>query len=256
MVLGAGCRVLTTECYVPDALESRIDDLYKRPLGDFAAARASFAKELKGPDRSRVTQLKKPTSVPWTINQVYWHVRPVFDALLREGVRLRRAQIAALEGRPGDVRRASQMHRTAIAAAVKSAVDLAEAAGVHPSREALAHTFEALSLETAPTERLGRLTRPLRPRGFEMLAGVKLPAGRVGNGLQTVPKQTVPKAPRPDPLAEEAKRRQEAEVETAERAVELARANVAHAQRAVDLATEELLAAEQRLEAARSRRSG
>ena len=243
-------------------LESRIDDLYRLPLDAFVAARTTLAKELKGADQARVKKLKKPTGVPWAVNQVYWHARPVFEALLREGDRLRQAQIATLEGRSADVRRVSQSHRTAIAAAVSKAVALADAAGVHPPRDGLTQTFEALSLEADPSEPPGRLTRPLQPRGFEMLAGVKVSAslsaswGPPSGGPDPATARPHKKPPRPDRREEEAKQRQAAEIAQAERDVEKARASLARAQRAAAVATEELLAAERRLEAARSRRSG
>jgi hypothetical protein len=44
-----------------------------------------------------VKALKKPTLVPWAVNQVYWHARPVYDRLAKSGAALRSAQIAALE---------------------------------------------------------------------------------------------------------------------------------------------------------------
>src|SRR5207244_9888348 len=126
------------------SLDSKIDDLYRAPLDEFVSARAALAKSLAGDDRTRVKALKKPTVVPWVVNQVYWRARPVFDRLLKSGADLRRAQVAALEGRKSDVRSASEAHRKTIADAVRHASDLAGAAGLHPSRDVLAQTFEAL----------------------------------------------------------------------------------------------------------------
>jgi hypothetical protein len=154
-------------------LESKIDDLYRKPPDEFIPARAALASELKGDDAKRVKALKKPTIVPWAVNQVYWHARPIFDDVLRSGADLRRAQIAALEGRKADVHGASDAHRKAIASAVDRAMTLAGAAQVTPNRDAVARTFEALSLASAPHESPGRLTQPLQPGGFELLAGVE-----------------------------------------------------------------------------------
>ena len=65
-------------------------------------------------------------------------------------------------------------HRRAIADTVAQAERLAAAAGSQPGTDALARTFEALSLAPAPPEPPGRLTHPLQPGGFETLSGVRL----------------------------------------------------------------------------------
>ena len=213
-------------------------------------ARAALAKTLAGDDRARVKGLKKPTAVPWAVNQVYWRARPLFDRLQKSGADLRRAQVAALEGRKSDVRTAGEAHRTAIAAAVRQAIELSEAAGIHPGRDALAQTFEALSLDPEPTEPAGRLTGPLRPRGFEMLAGVKPVAFNVPASKPAASKTAPP--PRPDRLAEEAKQRREAEIAKLEQIVERARVKAAAARRAADEAARELADANSRLEKERS----
>ena len=53
-------------------LESKIDDLYQKPVDEFVSARSALASELKGDDAKRVNALKKPTIVPWAVNQVFW----------------------------------------------------------------------------------------------------------------------------------------------------------------------------------------
>ena len=70
-------------------VESSIDDLYKGLLSEFVPARTRLAKTLTGPEAQRVKALKKPTLVPWAVNQVYWHARPVYDRLARSGAALR-----------------------------------------------------------------------------------------------------------------------------------------------------------------------
>jgi hypothetical protein len=154
------------------ALESSIDTLYKGPLGEFVSARTALAKSLSGSDAKRVKALQKPAVAAWAVNQVYWHARPLYDRLLKSGKALRSAQIAALGGRSADVRGAGETHREAIAGAVKEARRLAVSSGVQPNADALARTFEALSLATREVEPDGRLTKPLSPAGFEALAGV------------------------------------------------------------------------------------
>lgn len=160
------------------ALDDKIDELYRLPLADFTPARNALAKSLGGADAARVRALAKPPLVPWAVNQVYWRARSAYDRLLKSGERLRKAQIAALEGRAADVRAAGDAHRRAIAEAVAEAGRLAAAAGSKPSPDALTRTFEALSVATEQREPPGRLTQPLQPAGFEALAGVT-PLGRV-----------------------------------------------------------------------------
>ena len=162
-------------------LESKIDDLYRKPLNEFISARSALASEHKGDEPGAIKALKKPTLVPWAVNQVYWHARPIFDRVQASGADLRRAQIAALEGRKADVQAAADAHRKAIGAAVERAMALAKAAQMSPDRDAVARTFEALSIASDPAEPPGRLTQPLQPGGFELLAGVE-PVARAPEG--------------------------------------------------------------------------
>ena len=254
------------------SLDSKIDDLYQRPLDEFIPARAALASELKGDDARRVKQLKKPTNAPWAVNQVYWHARPAFDRVLKSGTALRRAQIAALEGRTADLRGATETHRQAVSAAVAKAIEIARGGNVHPSRDALIRTFEALSLASTPPESPGRLTQPLQPGGFEMLTGVE-PATMVAPKVR--PKADTPHTVRlkPDTTYEKrreegqreaaaaakarereaaaARRRREAAIEKSEALVARARARESSARRAWDEATDELKAAEHALSEAR-----
>src|SRR5688572_1401407 len=174
-------------------VESSIDDLYKGPLSEFVPARTSLAKTLTGAEAQRVKALKKPTVVPWTVNQVYWHARPVYDHLARSGAALRSAQVAALSGRPANVRAASESHRKAISEAVAEGSRLASRADAQPSAEELARTFEAVSLTPDLPDPPGRLAKTLAPPGFEALAGIAIkPAAR---------ERSAPPAARPAPPA-------------------------------------------------------
>jgi hypothetical protein len=154
------------------ALDVRIDDLYKLPPAEFTGARNALAKTLTKDEAKLVKALAKPTVVPWAVNQVYWRARSTYDRLMKIGEQLRAAQIAALEGRPADVRAASDAHRRAIGEAVAEAERLAATAGIKPGADALARTFESLSLATAAAATPGRLTEALQPAGFEALMGV------------------------------------------------------------------------------------
>ena len=165
------------------ALDTKIDDLYRLTPGEFTGARNALAKSLKGDEAARVRALAKPAIVPWAVNQVYWSARSTYDRLMKSGEKLRAAQIAALEGKAADVRSASDAHRRAIGDAVAEAERLAAPAGAKPNVDALARTFEALSLATAAPASPGRLTEPLQPAGFEALAGIQ-PIDDVGRAFQ------------------------------------------------------------------------
>jgi hypothetical protein len=160
-------------------VESSIDDLYKGLLSEFVPARTRLARTLTVPEAKRVKALKKPTLVPWTVNQVYWHARPVYDRLAKTGAALRSAQVAALSGRPANVRGATESHRKAITEAVAEASRLASRADAHPSAEELARMFEAVSVTPELPDPPGRLVKMLAPPGFEALAGIAIkPAAR------------------------------------------------------------------------------
>lgn len=214
------------------ALDAKIDDLYRQPLDDFIPARTALAKSLTGDDAKRVRSLAKPTVVPWAVNQVFWRARPIYDAVIKTGERLRKSQIAALEGRAADVRGASDAHRRALAEAVKEAERISASSGSKPGPDALMRTFETLSLAAERPEAPGRLTRPLQPAGFEALGGLALkappstavaPAARMSAAAR-----------RKDDAArrkeEAARKKREAEVKKAEAALERARRRVAAAE--------------------------
>ena len=238
-------------------LDSKIDDLYRQPLDAFTAARNALAKSLTGADAQRVRKLAKPAVVPWAVNQVYWRARATYDRLLKSGDRLRKAQIAALEGRSADVRDAGEAHRRAVADAVAQAERIAADAGSQPGADALARTFEALSVASAPLESPGRLTQPLQPAGFEALAGVtpKHPpasthAAATGTTARGKPVQRSHDA-RVDREREraqaEAARRHEADVKKAEAALARAEAAEKETRATWERAHDALLEARRRL---------
>jgi hypothetical protein len=216
---------------VRTALDSKIDALYSQPLETFVSARTELAKTLSGDEAKRVRALAKPTVVPWAVNQVYWHARALYDAVIATGSRMRKAQVAALEGRSADLRSASEDHRRALAAAVREAVRVAEVGDARPSPDALLRTFEALSLSPALPETPGRLTRPLQPSGFEALGGLKVRAAPVPSAAQTAAaKRASKKEEDARRKAEAAQKKHDAEVKRAEAALERARERMAKAQ--------------------------
>jgi hypothetical protein len=149
-----------------------IDELFQVPLNEFTAKRNALVKTLKGADATRVRTLSKPSTVAWAVNQVFWRARRLYEGVMKAGQRLRKIQLAALEGKAGDIRSASDAHRRAVADAAAEAERLTHAAGSRVSRDALMRTFEALSLAAEPPEQPGRLSEALQPAGFEALTGM------------------------------------------------------------------------------------
>jgi hypothetical protein len=220
----------------PPAIEAKIDDLYREPLADFVPARTALAKSLTGDEAKRVRALAKPTVVPWTVNQVYWRSRPVYDRLIKSGERLRDAQVAALEGRKADVRAATDAHRRAVADAVHEAESIGRSAGVHPGADALMRTFEALSLRPENEEPPGRLTKPLQPAGFEALSGVKVSPQALEKAKEKEAESAAErrKAEAARKKEEAAQKKHDAAVKRAEAALERAKKRMAEAKAALE----------------------
>ena len=256
------------------SIESDLDALYQKPLDEFTSARNALAKTLSGDAAARVRKLPKPTVVPWAVNQLYWHARPVFDRLRASGERLRTAQLSALKGKSADVRGAGDAQRKAVADAVQHVTALTAKAGSHPNADELTRTLEALSLAAELSEPPGRLTRPLQPAGFEALAGVPIRA-LPGPAKAESPAKAGHAAPKEEsvrlvrhPGGETARRaerearerhareqadqrRAQAELHRAEAAVDRARAAEAQARAALARATEQVQAAERAVSDAR-----
>ena len=240
------------------ALDRQIDELYQLPLGEFTAARNALAKTVGGADAALVKRLEKPTVVPWAVNQLYWRDRAAWDQLMKSGAALRTAQIAALEGKKADVRKASDAHRKSLAEAVERATQLAAERDAKPGPDPLTRMLEALSISAAPLPHPGRLTDVVQPAGFEALTGVTpqtpLPSatkrGETGaKGVTTQKRDNVVQIDRDaDRRAEAARREKEAKIAAATRNLERARAAESQARRALTRAEEEVRAAEAALE--------
>ena len=153
---------------VPTAAE--IDTLYQRPLSDFTAARNELAKRAGKTDPA-IKALEKPSVPAWAVNQLYWRERKLYDQLVAASDALRKAHRAVLAGKTADLDASERAHRDALRAAVdRCKALLAESgeAATAGTMTAVSETLSALPAEIAP----GRLTRPLKPSGFEVLTGV------------------------------------------------------------------------------------
>jgi hypothetical protein len=153
-------------------LDDQIDQLYQLPLEEFTAARNTLAKTSGA---SEVKKLEKPNLAAWTVNQLYWRDRKAYDEVIKAAERMRAAYKQMLAGKTADVRGAEEIHEEALREAKQAARRLLEEGG-HPNPEAVmmpvAETLDALPGDEPP----GRLTKPLRRMGFNVLEGLPISA--------------------------------------------------------------------------------
>jgi hypothetical protein len=158
-----------------------IDALYQLPLDEFTTARNSLAKRA-GADPG-VKALQKPSVPAWAVNQLYWQKRKTYERLVAAAAKLRAAHAGLLTGRRADVAAAESAHRDAVKGAMDAVRGILTEAG-DPATPAtltsVSETLEALPGDDPP----GRLTRPLKPRGFEALTGL---FGGAAAALELVP---------------------------------------------------------------------
>jgi hypothetical protein len=203
-------------------LDDRIDQLYQLPLDEFTPARNALAKAVaaEGGRADEIKKLTKPPISAWAINQVHWRHRPIFDAFIASANKLRHAHADVLAGKRADLRAAGTAHEEALEAMLKAALSSLAEAG-HPAtdatRQAIITTLRALP---GASERPGRLTAMLQPRGFEMLAGMPIAAS---------PPAAKP-SPKPGPAAAPRAGKKDARAQAAERARAVAKAKEALAE--------------------------
>ena len=155
------------------ALDAKIDDLYQLPLGEFTGARNALAKSLskrRGEARQSAGEADRRAvgGEPGLLARAQ-HLRPA-DEERREAARPRRSPRS--KGAPPTCARPARRIAARSRDAVAEAERLSAASGAKPGADALARTFESLSLATSAPEAPGRLTDALQPAGFEALAGL------------------------------------------------------------------------------------
>ena len=176
----------------PD-IDADVDRLYQLPLDQFTGARNALAKELKRP---AIKDLEKPSIAAWTVNQLYWKERSSYNRLTQAGERLRAEHRKLLTGKSADIRAAEQGHREALRTAVDKIKRLLNDSG-HAATEATLTAVQE-TLEALPSDdRAGRLVKPLKPMGFEALAGIPSASLRAGpsTSLRTGPSASLRAGP-------------------------------------------------------------
>jgi hypothetical protein len=166
------------------SLDRGIDHLYQVPLSEFTKARGELAKS-SGANAADIRRLQKPNLPAWAVNQLYWRERAAYDALVTAAERRRAAQLASLSGKLSDIARADAEHAAAKRDALARIRKILQTAG----ETASAATLQALNetLDALPSGDAGRLVRPLKPMGFEALAGLLK-----GGSLAREPAKVVP----------------------------------------------------------------
>ncbi len=218
-------------------LDDQIDHLYQLPLDEFTAARNALAKHSGA---SEIKKLEKPNLAAWTVNQLYWRNRKAYDEVTRAAERMRSAYKQMLAGKTADVRGAEEIHEQALREAKQAARQILENGG-HLNADAVmmpvAETLDALP----GGEPAGRLTKPLRRMGFNVLEGLPI-STKAGPQKPTKPVNPAypPKGGHHRKLQDEAEERERAmtreRLRFAEAAERDAEATLERAKRAVERA--------------------
>jgi hypothetical protein len=198
--------------------DTDIDRLFQLPLDEFTAARNALAKQA-GPDAAAIKRLHRPHAAAWAVNQLYWRRRRTFDRLVTASERLRTAHAQTLRGGRADIAAAERAHREALKTATNEIRDVLTESGEKPSpatMTAVSETLQALPRDDDPP---GRLVRPLKPLGFEALAGLmgRTSAAPARKG-EVVPFDRGRKTTEPDRKPDAAARRREEQARAREEA--------------------------------------
>ena len=167
--------------------EQEVDRLFELPPEEFTAARNELARRLKDDgDASAaadVKQLSKPSIATWAINQLAREQQGAVKLLLESAARLKKAQENALKsGGTGDaLRRAQADERKALRELTQQAQGILERSGRSAGstvRDKIASTLRAAAVDDAGRAALkaGRLTGEVKSSGFDVFAGLELPA--------------------------------------------------------------------------------
>jgi hypothetical protein len=188
------------------SVDREIDRLYQLPLSEFTKARDELAKRATS-DRAAIRRLQKPSVPAWAVNLFFWQDRAAYHALITSAERRRAAQLGVLAGKSADLGAVEAEY----ARARKSAADRVRALLKEAGEPASASTMNAINetLEALPGPEgtvPGRLTRPLKPMGFEALTGLVKPSSARPSPATVLPFKA--KAPAPKEIRALAKARE------------------------------------------------
>lgn len=135
-----------------------LDALYQAPLDEFIAERKKLAAELDKSEAKQLLARRRPPISAWVVNQLWWHARDAFDALMGSAEKLRK----------GDMK-ASAAHRDAIAKLRARASAILKDAGHAPTEGTLRRvttTLSALAVSGWEPDEPGTLSEDRDPPGF------------------------------------------------------------------------------------------
>jgi hypothetical protein len=223
------------------ASQQNLQELYTAPLPSFITERNRLAAALraggKGDAAKEITRRRRPTVSAWAVNQLYWHERETFDALLAAAARLRKGDLKETGAYREALREA---HRRA-AAILRKSPHAPTDATMRRVMATLAAVAASGGFDPDPP---GALTADREPPGFEAIDTVAATI-RVAKPERTTAQSE-----------DRAKKQAEAKVRQAERsrivaAIREAQAAVRDRERASALLKKELHAAEKAVEDAR-----
>ena len=227
----------------PPDLDAQIDQLYQLPLDEFTPARNALAKALKRPT---IKDLDKPNIAAWAVNQLYWKERSAYHQLVQAAEQLRDEHRKLLSGKASDVRETEKAHRDAVRLAMEKIKSLLKGGGqaaTDATLVAVQETLQSLPSKVQP----GRLARPLKPMGFEALAGIpstslggSRPKASGSSPLQLVKSATDEKRDREQARQREQERERKQRQRQAEKELKAAEAAMLRAEDAVKKAEQEL----------------
>lgn len=217
------------------ALADEIERLYQLTPSEFTGARNAAAAQLKSPaDKATIKALQKPTTPAWAVNQLYWKRRKVYQQVLDAARRLREAHAQQLAGRFADVQSAERQQSDTLKKAADEIRDLLKEGGEKDTSATMNAVVETLQALPGRDDH-GRLVKPLKPMGFEALAGL-MPRG--GATIARLADARPAFSPVPAPAAAPAKRGAAAPDKAA--VLQARRREIAAQQKAVAAAEREL----------------
>jgi len=136
--------------------------LYQAPLAEFVKERKRLADELRAAGETKpaakLKTLPRPSVSAWVTNQLYWHARDVFDAMLAAAAKLKKKDLSA-----------AAAHREAIATLRQRAEAMLTDAG-HSATSATLHKVQtnlaAISVQGFFPDEPGEITSDREAPGF------------------------------------------------------------------------------------------
>ena len=149
---------------IAEIYRQALQTLYRAPLADFVAERKRLAAELHAAGEEdaakQLAKRRRPTASAWTVNQLYWHARGAFDALLAAAARIRKGDLRETSA----YREALGELRKRAAAVLRDAAHVATDATLRRVMVTLAAVAAAGGFDPDPP---GTLATDREPPGFD-----------------------------------------------------------------------------------------